>query len=255
MSTSNTMEHIQHFNFDLMIPTLGFFIIGLIYYFYKYRVTRRNLENLNLNQRNNSNINRNSQNYSFNNTNNVNNNDNNNVNNIEYIRINILLLNETKSFTIDKNLIIGEFIRNFLLISINNLNDTNQTISLICQGRRLDENKKFSEYQMISNNTAIHCFISNVPRNSQQDPYNNSNIGNNGINPLEEDENAVSIHTIIFHFIVFIFILILFYLRKSFSDLIPKGPLLLFQIMVIIWITQVSKCIAKVVIHKKIIYN
>lgn len=252
---SSNLESIQSFNFSAIIPTSICFVLGLAYYYYKLRNVSENLrENSLLRNRNEenrqniqeSNINNHS------NQSNINSNQNefssNSGNSDNFIKIYVIISSERKMFNINKNSSVGEFIRNEVKRNINNLS-SNQTIILICQGRRLDETKNFSDYPSISRETVLHCFITNSSTNQS-----NTNNSSNEQQPQIEDQQAVSIYTIILHSSVLILISFIIITFKTIDGLFSKGTLLLLQFMILLWITQVSKCVAKLILHKKIVY-
>lgn len=246
---SETMESI---NMYALIPTAICFLIGLAYYYYKYRNVREHLHRGNLGNNFSRQRPPSQNNSSFNNREeepNLNSSEANH--NGHLIKVYILIQNERKEFYIDKNQNIGNFVKNILIRSIREYN-SNQTIYLICQGRRLNERDTFSDYSAISDNTVIHCFITSQSNSSQRETVS-SNIQRE--ETLINDENAVSIYTLFVHFIILLIVAFLIMCYKTIEDSFSRGALIAFQLMVFFWVTELSKCIAKVIIHKKIIYN
>jgi hypothetical protein len=246
--SSEIENKIQSININTLIPTLLFFSAGLIYYYYKFRTTRNDLLNINQERINSGRDGSGSANTNFN----VNNGNRDNTQNSDYIKIFIVINNDRKEFYINKNQMIRDFIRDTLNIILNS--NSNQKINLICQGRILSESSPFSEYSAISNNTVLHCFITNLINNSNSNASNfqSQNINNNN---LLNDPNAVSIFTIYSHLIILFLILLSLYLHKTIDDLLTKDAQLISYMLILVWLTQFSKCIAKLLIHKKIIFN
>jgi hypothetical protein len=250
---ASDLESIQSFNFSAIVPTSICFMLGLAYYYYKFRNVSENIrENPLLGNRREESRQERQESSIYNQSNQFNENSNQNEfssNSLDFIKIFVIISSERKMFQINKNLLIGDFIKNEVKRNINNFSN-NQTIILICQGRRLDESKKFCEYPSISSDTVLHCFITHSSTNQS----NTNNNGNNEQHSPIEDERAVSIYTIILHSSILILIAFLIITFKSIDDLFSKGTLLLLQFLIFIWITQVSKCVAKLILHKKIVY-
>jgi hypothetical protein len=241
---NENLETIQSFNIYAFLPTLVFFAFGLIYYFYKFQNIREHVNNSNVMNANTTSQ-REIDNQSSNNIGSIPPNSNNEID------IFIIIDNQRKHFRIDKNLIISNFIDNHIKPSIQNFSNE-KTIYLICQGRRLDFSKKISDYTNIENNTVLHCFISintensRVPRQDQEEQT---------YSQLQIDEQAVSVYTLVAHFFIFLFVVLTIISYKNVKEYISKGAVLIFQLMAILWVTQFSKCIAKVAINKKIVFN
>lgn len=277
MNDFNSNLH-STFNLDVFLPTFMLFVFGLGYYYYKYRNVRRNIEennvgNINQNVRSEDQNNQNSQNLppSFIQNDNANSdliNQQNETDILNEINIHVMMMNQRKVFTVNKSHTIRNFIQNTLKSNINNIN-ANQNISLICAGRRLDEEKRFCDYSIISNDTVIHCFLTNFSQNSNHNQNsNNNNYSNSSIhptynyysftiitNPNESDENSVHLFTLIFHFISLISFFLITLLIRFEAELLSGASKFMVQVLFVIWILQAAKSFAKVYIFKKIVYN
>ena len=132
-----------------------------------------------------------------------------------------------------------------------NYNREEQKINLIIRGQIIDVEKTYIDYN-IQENDNIQAFIINRTNNNNRN--NNGQERNNDSNLLY-DENAVSFYTILFHFMILVIVLGFIFLYKTMNELFAKSTLILFQLLCIFWIFQASKCAAKVMVHKKIIYN
>jgi hypothetical protein len=235
------------FNFEFMWPTLIFFGIGLVYYYYKFNRLRSHIqENPNVLLNRNQGVDRNHQQQ-----------ENLSHESPNAIKLNFLLQNNRTSLYVDKTVFIKDFIRNTLIPHLNDNLLNNQNISLFVQGRRLDEEKRFDEYSMIGQDTSVHIFFtSNSNTNSRQQNQNDIPSGNRrneqvGLNDIQ----AVHIYTLITHLIVLILFMGVVVLTKSMKGILEGPPFFILLIIFVIWSMQFSKCIAKIVIYKKIIYN
>lgn len=265
----NNHEEIRSFNFDMMVPTLVIFILSLAYYYIKYRRLRNFHGEGNLSGRN-SNLGQNppvedlpefeellNPNYQGE-----------NINEDTTIRypdldiedlnkLNIFLqmtnLNTRKSFIVDKHQTIQEFKTTQVLPIVPNSQE--KTVTFIFMGKKLDELKAFSEYREISNNSVIHAFVhSKRPQytNQQGNDGNRSRAESNG--NFANDPNAVHFNTIKTHGFILLFVIMFIALYKYKSNLFQRSALAIFQILIFVWLTQVSNTIAKVYIHRKIIW-
>ena len=169
---------------DFTITSIIIILLSFFYYYYKYRNTRNNIENLNLNNNNASipNINRNEFNphieeeikqfeeKSINNessrTAQSNSTDNCMDQTSKKLKIFTLINSIKKEHFINFDMIIDEFIKN-------NLSDVplpnNNKLILICKGKKLDPKLQFNKYQ-VSDDTIIHgFFIKNEPSNNNSE--------------------------------------------------------------------------------------
>jgi len=227
-------ETLQSINLTTLIPTFVCFGFGLFYYFYKFRNLRTSSENTRGPRGGNLDL--------------LGENPENNLNqnfddNITEIRIFVMIHSEKKSFRISRSTRINDFVKNDLKRNLPNFNE-NQTLYLICQGRRLEESKRFSDYPIIGIDTVIHCFITNSGNGAQRN-----------LNIISNDENAVSIYTLLIHTIILLFIVTIIYCYKISKEIFNKVTLICLQFMIFVWAIQVSKCIAKLIVHKKIVFN
>lgn len=255
---------IQSINYSTFVPTFLFFILGLFYYFYKFRNLRQNINENNIpREMRNTNVQDSRMRENINNENNIENLQNNientesvnEINSNNAINIFIQIINsERKAFRINKNTIIKDFITNDLSRNVPNFNYYTHKITLICQGRRLDDVKTFAEYSIISENTVLHCFVSqlNSAQNNQEDARNNSYSGANNNNIPIEDPNSVSVYTLIYHFCIFIIFLFLLYNNKHYREYVTKAASLILQLLIFFWILGFAKVIAKLIVYRKI---
>lgn len=266
----NNHEEIRSFNFDMMIPTLIIFVLSLVYYYIKYRRLRNfheeNTFSQNQNTRENTRVNDLPEiEELLNNDNNANSN-NNEDNTIRYpnldddlnsdlnglkIFVQLTNLNTKKSFTVNKNQTIEEFKVSKVIPLITNREE--KTVTFIFMGKKLDCRKTFAEYREISNNSVIHAFV-HARQSSSEGQSSHSNEGAPRDSLHSNDPNAVYFNTIKTHAIILVFIVMFTALYKYKSNLFQKSALIIFQGLIMLWLTQVSNTLAKVYIHRKIIW-
>jgi hypothetical protein len=246
-SVNDNFEKIQSFNLNAFIPTIVLFVLGLIYYYFKFRTIQENISgNISHSNNHSQRVNDNIENR-FNNAQ-----ENDSISsNSDIINIYILIENQRKHFQINKNFYILDFVNNQIKPTILNFSNE-KTINLICQGRRLDQTKKFSDYTNIENNTVLHCFIVTNADNIRSHRQDQEDFSHS---QLLIDDQAVSIYTLITHIFIFIFLVLIILTYKNAKEYISTGAILIFQIIAILWVNQLSKCIAKLAINKKIVYN
>jgi hypothetical protein len=121
-----------------------------------------------------------------------------------------------------------------------------QHINLFFQGNRLNGTDKFSQYNQITNNSVIHAFIVN----SSGD--NNTNNQQSEREVEIHDPEVVSKYTLFTHGCILIFFTILLYTYKTSKEYFTKNTLLILAFMSIIWLTQFSKTLAKLLLFRRI---
>lgn len=221
------------FNMELPIVTGMLFFAGTAYYIYKYINVRQNFNSGTMNRNQEGGRNYWEQEML---------NSDQSYGNEDVINIFILYKTSRTSFRVRRNEIISSFIeklRRQLMIPIEH------NISLFCQGRRLEARKALNEYVFITNDTNLHCFSI---LGSQSQPQENTNV-------YEHDENAVHFQTLLFHGMVLILVIGLIFSYNSCKELFTKSSLNILKILIFFWTLAFSKCIAKLLIHKKIVYN
>jgi hypothetical protein len=236
-------EIIRSYNYDVLIPTTICFVLGLLYYYYKYRSTRNEIRNNDI-LRNNNSIPNNEEFI----PNNINNNRDENS-----ITIHVMIKGNRMQFNIMKDESISNFVNSRLIQHTEIPLDQRDRLKLIFQGRILDLNKKFEEYQNITSDSVIHSYIVNSSQSASQNREEDIRIENNNFNIL--DGNSVSVFTLLFHLSILILIILLLFAYKISSDLFSRGALLILKIMIVMWVIQVSKCLAKLAVYRKIVYH
>jgi len=197
-----------------------------------------------------------------------------------------VMINQVRhQFKINKTDSISIFIRR-------NLSDfaVNKTISLITAGKRLDPEKTFNEYSFIQDQVVIHAFITNQPlinnnsgnsnggnanrsNNSNNNQQSNLNSGSQGFYreepniPLSgkvkfiysfiiiEVSTSVHFYTLIFHALICFTFLMATVAFKKFPQVFTNQSRFLILLIGAVWLTQFSKCIAKVMVYKRIVYS
>jgi len=242
------ITNVKSFNWASATYTLIFFILGLIYYLYKYHNFRNEIDynRIPLNQQQNINTN---QNENRNNTNVNNNNQNNNEisSDPNFLNLIILVQGQRENHIIHKDTILRNFVYSKLA---NFFNSQNQSVYLIFQGTRLDLTKRLSYYPQIKTDSIVHCFITVLRSNRERS--NSSNSNNNFNNDATYNESVISLHTIIFHGCFLICGLIILLIYKKVPEIFSKNILILLLIIFTLWLNQFSKIIAKYIIFRQI---
>jgi len=246
------MEEIKSFNWNAGIYTSLFFVIGLIYYLYKFNNYRNNFNNnyIPRNQNDtNTNMNQNENNNSHNSNTNSNQNNRNTDNNQDpnFFNIKILVQGQRENHLIHKDTILRQFVSTNLS---NHYNSNNQAVYLIFQGTRLNLTKRLSYYPQIKNDSIIHCFIS-VLRSSREGDDNN-NFNNNINNDSFNNDNVINLHSVVFHTCFLIIGVMLLITYKRIPGLFSKNVLILLIIIYTLWLNQLSKLIAKYIIFRQV---
>ena len=244
----------QKINFQLLITTIIFMVIGYIYFIHRLRrlfqpfYFDNNNDNNNFN--NNANINQNNLNINANQS--VNENANNNMNNNERTYPIIIEINGIRHhFSIKLTDNIGQFVREKLYPLTNNRN-----VLLFYQGQILNQTQPFSFYEhRIIENMVILC---RIRENNNDGRLNNNhyddNIREREQEQLRNDPRSVSIYSIITHIsIMFIFSFIVFSYKK-FEGIFTKETKIMVQILSIIWALSFSNSLSKLIFYKKISY-
>ena len=232
-------------NFQMLLITFLFFIIGFIYFYNNLRNYENSINNFN-NQNNINNNNNNNNNIPNNNNNNSNKNNNNN----DLIHIEIQIETNRHNFTIHKNDFISGFINTKIKPLVNN-----KEVYLFYQGQLLDQNKQFNFYahRLIENSVIICKVRQNINNNNfNQNHYSDSNYEQNEYE--NDDPKSVSIYSIFTHIVIFIFFVMFVFFYKNMNELITPVTKNYIQICSIIWAVFLSQTISKVIIYKKIVY-
>lgn len=255
-------EIIRSYNYDMLIPTSICFILGLFYYYYKYRNTRNDIEN-NINISNNPNNDQNSTNTQHNLREEINIDSNDlhsgdsHSNPEDILKIFVMVNGNRIQTDYSKNDTILNFINNQLIEHVEISINERDRLKLIFQGRILDHNKKFVDYPNITNDSVLHCYIMNSSQgtNEENNLRNENDRATTNSTNVIYDENCVSIYTLVTHLIILILIVILLTVYKIFTDIFTNGSLVILKIMIVVWVIQVSKCLAKVAVYKRILYH
>ena len=201
-------------NFQMLLITFLFFIIGFIYFYNNLRNYENSINNFN----NDNNINNNIPNNNNNNNNNINNNNNNN----DLIHIEIQIETNRHNFTIHKNDFISGFINTKIKPLVNN-----REVYLFYQGQLLDQNKQFNFYahRLIENSVIICKVRQNINNNNfNQNHYSDSNYEQNEYE--NDDPKSVSIYSIFTHSIHTLYVLFIL-LIEGFLSLISSTTALI----------------------------
>lgn len=240
------IHSIKSFNWNAGIYTTLFFLIGLIYYIYKFHnfqnlINRGVYRNPAENRQNQNSENQNSQNQA----------DDNGPSNSEqenYITIKILVGGNRETHTIHKNLPL----RNFIQLNLSrHYNIEYQSVYLIYQGIRLDFSKSLSNYPQIKNDAFVHCFITSLHSNSE----NRSNRDNNFTSNVQYDDNDVQLQSIILHSCFLIVGLLLLFVYKTHPEMFSMSAKYVFGFIGVVWLNQFSKVIAKFIIFRRVNWN
>jgi len=242
-------EVIRSYNYDMIIPTTFCFVLGLLYYYYKFRSTRNEIRNNDILRNNN---------ITSNNQHDINNNINSDIREDDSLTLHVMIKGNRIQFNIRKDESIANFVNSRIIQHTEIPLHQIDRLKLIFQGRILDLNKKFEEYPNITSDSVLHCYIVNSSQSRSESSH--ENIRNEGNGRIENnnsilDENSVSVFTLLFHLSILILILLLLFVCKMSSDLISKGALLILKIMIVLWVIQVSKCLAKLAVYRKIAYH
>jgi len=246
------IHNIKSFNWNTGIYTVFFFILGLLYYLYKFNNYRNDINNNTIprNQYQNTYAN-NNQTHTNNNNNNSQNQNQENNNDPNFLNIKVLVQGQRENHLIHKDTVI----RNFVFTNLSNyFNSNNQAVYLIYQGTRLDLTKRLSYYPQIKNESIIHCFITDL--RSSREGSDNSNETVNNANMSNNDafynNSVISLHTIVFHSCFLIVGIILILIYKKIPEIFSRNVLVIFMIIYTVWINQVSKIVAKYIIFRQI---
>jgi hypothetical protein len=156
----------------------------------------------------------------------------------------IFLFNDSRTLlTVPKEVIIEDFINNSLKTRLG-LNGQ-QMISLFFQGTRLLRNKRFADYRQLGNECVVQVFTVNASSGQNESQYNEDA----GI----YDNEAVSKYTLFTHIVIFIFFVVVIFTYKTEKDLFTKNSLIIFTLMSVIWLIQFSKCLAKIILFRKVL--
>ena len=244
----------EKINFQLLITTVVFMVIGFIYFIQKLRRLFQpfNFDNNNVNNNFNNNANINQNNINSNANQNMQENINNNLNNNERMYPIIIEIDGTRHhFSIKLADNIGQFVREKLYPLTNNRN-----VFLFYQGQILNQTQPFSFYEhRIIENMVILC---RIRENNNDGRLNNNhyadNIREREQQQLRNDPRSVSIYSIITHIsIMFIFSFIVFS-YKNFEEIFTKETKIMVQILSIIWALSFSNSLSKLIFYKKISY-
>ena len=252
----------ENINFQLLITTGIFMILGFIYFIYRLK---RLVQPINIDDNNgyehinNNNINNNINNNNNNNNNNINqNNNNNNVNNINNnnndenkFHIIIQIERDRYNFDININDNIGQFIREKIYPLTNN-----RDVYLFYQGQLLNQNQKFLFYEhRLSDNVVIICKV--------RENFNNGNLNNNHYNDnmeqrtqeqLRNDPRSVSIYSICTHICIIFILGFIIFCYKTLKEIFTKQTLFMIQILSILWAISFSNTVTKLIYYKQISY-
>lgn len=258
----------QEFNLsgDYVLSTLVILVLSFAYYYYKYRNTRNTITTMNI-----SNTNRNDNNQMIpeieeeikrsqdivkcSNHMQSNHNERKDREDINRLKIFTLINGVKKEHLVNFNIIIADFIKEHLIdIPI----PSNSRLVLICKGKRLDPSLKFTYYS-VTNNTIIHGFFI---RDSESIDNNRSKIllikdadGANQEIYAINNAYSVSIFTIAIHSGITVLIGIYIIFSKNIPEMFPKTNNVIFGLLTLIWLTQVSKTLAKLYVYRLIVYE
>lgn len=256
------IHQIKSFNWNAGISTAIFFILGLLYYLYKFHhfqniINQGTFRRPNNNNQNNSNNNNNENNQTNNTQNNQDNqnpsntNQNQNINQENYLIINFLIGGNREKIThnIHKDLPMRTFIQMNLS---NHYNPGYQSVHLIYQGIRLDISRPFSYYPQIKNEAIVHCFFTSMHSNSEnRGRENNNNYRSN----VEYDDNAVQLQSIVFHLCFFMLGMFLIFCYKKFPEIFSTQAKYILGFIYVLWLNQLSKILAKFIIFRRVNWN
>ena len=270
-SSSSIVNPTSSFNSEAAVPMLIIFLASIGYYYYKYRNARNFIDNIGVSRNTNSNSSNNEVPINYNNERSIERNDNeaelirrsnesNNINttsttNRDENKLNIRIHLQNgliKSYIVEKNMVIKEFINNILLIenaSVINIR-TNQCLVLIFQGKKFDESKKFLDYTNLFDDALIYSLL----LNKQGENLNNANINSNLNTNSANDPQSVNLSTIFVHIFIAFCIGFFLTLYKTNPNLVEKNPFRILQALCLLWLVQCSKCVAKIFVYKKVNY-
>lgn len=241
----------KSFNWNTGVYTLLFFLLGLLYYLYKFynfrnAVNDNMIPNRDVQNRDNISSSNNNNNDNINNTSNQ----QNNTNLQDCITIKVLVSNQRETLTLHKDIIL----RNLAYSNLSSyFNPSYQSVHLIYQGTRLDLTKKLSYYPQIKNEAILHCFITNLHSNRNGENRSNSNNRYANYNSqMLSNENTITMPTIILHTCFTLIGIILISIYKKFPEVFSNSAIICFSVIYIFWLNQLSKVLAKFIIFRQL---
>ena len=244
---------IDNINVQLLVTTVTFIVLGLIYFIYRLRRLGQPLNNDDNNLNENLNHDNNNNNINNNQNNNVsrnnNNNNNNNINNGRMYHIGIQIERERHNFDICVNDNIGQFIRDKLYPLTNN-----REVYLFYQGQLLNQEQNFAFYQhRLSDGMVILCKIrENDNRRNLNNNHYNDNMDERVQEQLRNDPRSVSIYSIFTHiFIIFILSVVIISYKKL-REIFTKQTIMMIQFLCIVWALSFSNTLSKLIYYHKI---
>ena len=228
----------ENINYEILITTLFFIIIGILYFIHRLRRFGNTLTETENNDANYSNINNN------NNHENIH-----NQNNIKTINIIIQLERNRYNFTIKLTDNIGQFVREKIYPLTNN-----KDVYLFFQGQLLNQTQNFSFYEhRLSENMVIIGKIreNNNARNLNTNHYND-NINERLQEQMRNDPQSVSIYTLITHCVIIITLGFIIFSYKTFKEIFTTQTVRTIQLLTIFWAFYFSNAVTKLIYYRKI---
>lgn len=247
-------EKYENINFEILISTLIFLIIGIIFYIYRIKrsmtVLNQNQEEINNdnNNINSNNINNNLDNNNINNNNNIHNNNQNSPS----LKILIQIDRNRYNFEVKLSDKIEDFIHQKLFPLTNN-----REVYLFYQGQILSSSQTFGFYEhRLRDDVVILCKIrENVGgRNLNNNHYSDANNLNRERERLMYDPQSVSIYNIVTHGIIFVIFCFLVFSYKNFREIFTEQTVKMVKLLAIFWAICLSNTITKVYYYRKIAY-
>lgn len=244
-------EKYEYINFELLLPTVIFLVLGIIYFIYRIRhsmpILNQNPSDFN-NEQFNNNINNNNPNIN----NNSNNNNNNNNQNSPSLKILIQIDRNRYNFEVKLSDNINDFIHQKIFPLTNN-----REVYLFYQGQILSPSQTFGFYEhRLIEGVVILCKIrENIgERNFNRDHYSDANNVNRERERLMYDPQSVSVYNIITHGIIFVIFCFLVFGYKNYREIFTDQTVKMVKLLAIFWAICFSNTITKIFYYHKIAY-
>ena len=229
----------ENINYEILITTLFFIVIGFIYFFYRLRRFGHTLTETENADATYTNINNNNNRHE----------NNNNQNNIRTVNIIVQLERNRYNFIIKLSDNIGQFVRQKIYPLTNN-----KDVYLFYQGQLLNQTQNFSFYEhRLSENVVIIGKIreNSNARNLNTNHYNDS-VNERVQEQMRNDPQSVSFYTLITHGVIIVTLGFIIFSYKTFKEIFTTQTVRIIQILTIFWAFYFSNAVTKLIYYRKI---